>query len=275
MIRRPPRSPLDRWSAASDVYKRQPRPRTLKLAGWLLTMAVLGGALGAVQLLPLVELLPLNFREGSASLAQVLDWAWPSRHVLTFALPNVFGSPSHHQWFDIWARVWTPATVNALGEQSHTIFWGIKNYVEGGNYLGLATWLLAAVAVVEAVVEAARVVWKKRLGIGNWRLGDAPAAANLQSPISNRSIAQSPNPLISPLPTFFFAGLAVLSLLFAFGTPLYALLYYGLPGWSQLHSPFRWVFPFTPVSYTHLRAHETVLDLVCRLLLEKKKTNNH
>ncbi|WDT36857.1 hypothetical protein PVA38_11730 [Streptococcus pneumoniae D39] len=34
------------------------------------------------------------------------------------------------------------------------------------------------------------------------------------------------------------------------------------------------------VSYTHLRAHETVLDLVCRLLLEKKKnklsdTNHH
>ncbi len=28
------------------------------------------------------------------------------------------------------------------------------------------------------------------------------------------------------------------------------------------------------VSYTHLRAHETVLDLVCRLLLEKKN-NKH
>ena len=33
------------------------------------------------------------------------------------------------------------------------------------------------------------------------------------------------------------------------------------------------------VSYTHLRAHETVLDLVCRLLLankkkQKKKNNN-
>eukprot|EP00657_Telonema_sp_P-1_P011963 TRINITY_DN7872_c0_g1_i1.p1 TRINITY_DN7872_c0_g1~~TRINITY_DN7872_c0_g1_i1.p1 ORF type:complete len:103 (+),score=24.20 TRINITY_DN7872_c0_g1_i1:127-435(+) len=28
-----------------------------------------------------------------------------------------------------------------------------------------------------------------------------------------------------------------------------------------------------PVSYTHLRAHETVLDLVCRLLLDKKKHN--
>ena len=33
-----------------------------------------------------------------------------------------------------------------------------------------------------------------------------------------------------------------------------------------------------PVSYTHLRAHETVLDLVCRLLLDKKNnytTNRH
>ena len=29
------------------------------------------------------------------------------------------------------------------------------------------------------------------------------------------------------------------------------------------------------VSYTHLRAHETVLDLVCRLLLEKKKEKEH
>ena len=29
-------------------------------------------------------------------------------------------------------------------------------------------------------------------------------------------------------------------------------------------------FKLGPVSYTHLRAHETVLDLVCRLLLEKK-----
>ena len=30
--------------------------------------------------------------------------------------------------------------------------------------------------------------------------------------------------------------------------------------------------PNMPVSYTHLRAHETKANLVCRLLLEKKKT---
>ena len=32
-------------------------------------------------------------------------------------------------------------------------------------------------------------------------------------------------------------------------------------------------FEQIPVSYTHLRAHETVLDIVCRLLLEKKHTH--
>ena len=31
---------------------------------------------------------------------------------------------------------------------------------------------------------------------------------------------------------------------------------------------------YTSVSYTHLRAHETRHDLVCRLLLEKKKTRD-
>ena len=40
-----------------------------------------------------------------------------------------------------------------------------------------------------------------------------------------------------------------------------ALEYFGLSGNERV----------VPVSYTHLRAHETVLDLVCRLMLEKKK----
>eukprot|EP00831_Metopus_contortus_P029944 TRINITY_DN24603_c0_g1_i1.p1 TRINITY_DN24603_c0_g1~~TRINITY_DN24603_c0_g1_i1.p1 ORF type:complete len:136 (+),score=27.48 TRINITY_DN24603_c0_g1_i1:160-567(+) len=34
------------------------------------------------------------------------------------------------------------------------------------------------------------------------------------------------------------------------------------------------VVTYIPVSYTHLRAHETSLHLVCRLLLEKKKIKN-
>ncbi len=33
--------------------------------------------------------------------------------------------------------------------------------------------------------------------------------------------------------------------------------------------------PSSPVSYTHLRAHETGRNLVCRLLLEKKNTQRY
>src|SRR5665811_2510877 len=38
---------------------------------------------------------------------------------------------------------------------------------------------------------------------------------------------------------------------------------------KSVHDSYVSVKSFVPVSYTHLRAHETVLDLVCRLLLEK------
>ena len=45
--------------------------------------------------------------------------------------------------------------------------------------------------------------------------------------------------------------------------------------WSWVQDPWEGEFVLkkegsSSVSYTHLRAHETVLDLVCRLLLEKK-----
>src|SRR5660397_262070 len=39
--------------------------------------------------------------------------------------------------------------------------------------------------------------------------------------------------------------------------------------YGNLHRPF--ASCRAPVSYTHLRAHETKANLVCRLLLEKKK----
>ncbi|MBC7265173.1 MAG: oligosaccharide flippase family protein [Chloroflexi bacterium] len=44
--------------------------------------------------------------------------------------------------------------------------------------------------------------------------------------------------------TLFFTALAVVSLLFVFGTPFYRLVF-ALPFIGQLHSPFRWVFPYT------------------------------
>ncbi len=167
----------------------------LRLGVWLGLMGGLGLGLGSVQLIPLFELVTRNFREGSVTYADVIGWAYPSRQVLTFLIPDLFGNPAHHGYWDLVTRQWVPVD---------RIFWGIKNYVEAGSYAGILPLLLSAVAV----------------------LGLRRRSAH------RRHVA-------------VFALLALVSLLFVFGTPLYAVLYYGLPGIKQLHSPFRWVWPYT------------------------------
>ncbi len=177
------------------------RARTLHWRGiaragaWALGIAALGCALAAIQILPLYELVRLNFREGSVSYAEVAGWALPSRQILTFFIPDFFGNPTHHNYFDIFDFTWRAAPQG-------TIFWGIKNYVEAGAYVGILALALAAV--------------------GSFN--------------SKRETRNS---------KFFFLTLVVLALLFMFGTPLYAILFYGLPGWNQLHTAFRWIFPWT------------------------------
>jgi O-antigen/teichoic acid export membrane protein len=194
------------WRLAGLRLRLQSWQPAVKLAGWLVVMVVLGLALGGAQIIPLYELVTQSFREGSASLQQVRDWAWPSRQIVTFLIPDAFGNPTHHTYFDIWRRTWVPVTQNALGQPLNTIDWGVKNYVEGGNYLGLGA---LALAVLACFTYLRRRASRHRQHVT------------------------------------LFATLAVLSLLFAFGTPLYAILYYALPGYSQLHSAFRWVFPYT------------------------------
>ncbi len=167
----------------------------VRLAAWGGLMVGLGLGLGSVQLIPLLELVTRSFREGSVTYADVVGWAYPARQIITFLVPDFFGNPAHHGYWDLVGRQWVAAD---------RIFWGIKNYVEAGSYMGILPLLLAAVAVLGVRKAGAyrRHIW-------------------------------------------ILTGLAVASLLFVFGTPLYALLYYGLPGVKQLHSPFRWVFPYT------------------------------
>ena len=223
--------------------------RVARLGGWLLVMVGVGIALGAVQLVPLFELVSTSFRQGSASYDQVVGWAWPVRQIVTFLLPDFFGNPSHHGWFDPYVGAWRAAGPNAAGQPVRDVFWGVKNYVEGGNYLGVMTLALAALAVVYA---AAQVFSRRRRtedrgqrteGRGQrTEDGGSEAHASLSSP-------QPPVPTPHPPPPtpqlWLLAALALVSLLFAFGTPLYGVLFYGVPGYKQLHSAFRWVFPYT------------------------------
>jgi len=188
-----------------------PKP-ALRIAAWLFAMIALGLTLGGVELLPFYELATTSFREGAVGYDAVVGWAWPIRQVFTFFVPDIFGNPSHHSYRDLWTGAWQ-APVSAAGVQVRTIFWGVKNYVEGANYVSILGILLAILAVI------ARLRGRRR----------ADSAVG--------GVQHTHVPL--------FAVLAVLSLLFAFGTPLYALLFYALPGYKQLHSAFRWVFPYT------------------------------
>ncbi|MEN6479625.1 MAG: oligosaccharide flippase family protein, partial [Anaerolineales bacterium] len=166
--------------------------------GSIAAMALVGVGLGCAQWLPLLAVLQDSVRESGATLAQVRGWALPKRHVLAMVLPDVFGNPAHHRYWELFAGQWRAITRNALGEPIDNPFWGIKNYVEGAAYVGTLTLLLVPVALL------------RRKGETRW----------------------------------FWAGLGMLSLLFSFGTPLYALIY-ALPGFSQVRTPFRWIYVYS------------------------------
>eukprot|EP00825_Cyclidium_porcatum_P036081 TRINITY_DN37940_c0_g1_i1.p3 TRINITY_DN37940_c0_g1~~TRINITY_DN37940_c0_g1_i1.p3 ORF type:complete len:107 (-),score=2.21 TRINITY_DN37940_c0_g1_i1:27-347(-) len=80
--------------------------------------------------------------------------------------------------------------------------------------------------------------------------------------------------LLSYLGAFFFIFISLLSSLMFL---LFILLVFTIAVFLLLFLTsteiffFRHSHWFFAVSYTHLRAHETRHDLVCRLLLEKKK----
>ena len=179
---------------------------------WLVVMLTLGLALGAVQFVPYLEVVNGSFRSGeaAASLKQVLGWAYPPRRLIAFGVPNFFGNPAHHGYFDLFTWRWAPALTFPDGQY---IYWGIKNYVEGGAYLGLLPLFLAAVAIL-------------------WWL--APRISRFTFDTIHSARYGIP----------FFTLLSLFSLGCIFGTPLYALVY-ALPGLEQSHSPFRWVFPLT------------------------------
>ena len=208
------------WRLAHTLWalpKTRWRQDVLSPAVGLLLMVALGLGLGAVQIVPLYEVVQASFRQGAVTLEQVLGWAYPKRRVITFLVPNFFGNPTHRTLQNVFTSELVRATVNAHGDPIQSFDWGIKNYVEGGAYLGLLPLLLALLGVAKPWLQA------------------TASARRLKA----RLLAWLRDPYVP-----FFTGLALFSLGCIFGTPLYALVY-ALPLLSQSHSPFRWVFPLT------------------------------
>jgi O-antigen/teichoic acid export membrane protein len=185
----------------------------IQRAGWLASMILLGMALGALQFIPLFEFAQTNWRAERSSLETVLSYAHPMRDVVQFFVPNFYGSPAIHGYWDVFTGQWVSDLTNASGASINYIDWGIKNYVESALYLGIMPLLLAGYALLDRWF-----LWRK--------------ASSIE--------ARSPEPPYR----LIFVILAVLSVTFMFGLPTYALIY-PLPGINQLNSPFRWIFGLT------------------------------
>ena len=167
----------------------------LRRAAWLTSIAIFGVGLGAIQLLPFLEVAGNNFRTQWTAYSTIVgEYAHPNRDVLLFFMPNIYGSPAQHRLYDWIHGEWV---TDFAPRQDHSA-WGVKNYVEGAVYLSLLPLALAVLALLSH---------RKR-----------------------------------QTPRWLLAFLAALGGSWMFGLPSYALLYYGLPGLNQVHSPYRWIY---------------------------------
>jgi O-antigen/teichoic acid export membrane protein len=166
----------------------------------LMAMMLVGLGLGAVQLLPFSEIGAANFRSGMVTYQDVIGWALPKPQILAFVMPDYFGNPSQHSFFDFLTQQMQSASHTYNGNIVATVHdWGRKNFVEGCAYIGILPLVGAVVAVL---FRRNRYTW-------------------------------------------IFLAYAVWSLLLAFGSPLYRLFFFGIPGFDQMHTPFRWIFPYS------------------------------
>ena len=123
----------------------------------LLALVAFAGAIGLGVLLASAQLVPFFEYAGSSSraattpLAEVLSYALPKRHLITFLVPDFYGNPSHHYVLGWQSLRWTNLAGDFDGSGfGPAPFWGVKNYVEGAGYVGVATLALAMLAVLRS-----------------------------------------------------------------------------------------------------------------------------
>ena len=130
---------------------RLPLPWTASTALWLIALVALGVGLAALQLIPLYEFVQSNWRAERSSLETVLSYAHPLRDVLQFLLPNFYGNPAHHSYVDVFSGETISNLRQSAGLPRDTIYWGLKNYVEGALYVGVLPLFLALYGLVKGV----------------------------------------------------------------------------------------------------------------------------
>ena len=181
--------------------------RVAKQSVWMALMLVLGLGMAAVQIIPFAENWLFSYRDTTATFQQVSNLAWPKRQLLTLWVPNAFGNPTHHQWFDIWNLRWADAPLHRFGRDTQSFDYGLRNYSVGATYVGLLLWPLTA--------------------LGVW------------AGVRRGSLAGSHRRTL-----WFCLAAGLLALTFTLGLPSYRLLH-ALPVWNTVLSAYNWTLVFS------------------------------
>eukprot|EP00657_Telonema_sp_P-1_P009842 TRINITY_DN4075_c0_g1_i2.p1 TRINITY_DN4075_c0_g1~~TRINITY_DN4075_c0_g1_i2.p1 ORF type:complete len:304 (-),score=125.36 TRINITY_DN4075_c0_g1_i2:38-949(-) len=285
MIRRPPRSTQSRSSAASDVYKRQVSTQSTGKRGKKHMMKIV---LFAAALIVVIDarINEVWTKEQTESAGLVHKGS----HILTPRPQDVIPTealPANFSWCDkdgvnyctkslnqhipqYCGSCWAHGSVSALGDRikimrkaqapeinlsvQHLLNCGGVGSCHGGSVDGPYQWLHG-------------ISTKTGSGI-SYDTSNPYMACSSESDqgictagkwdCSDENVART----CSTFPPIGFCGAIK-------NYPNATISEYGsIEGADNMAKE---IYARGPVSYTHLRAHETVLDLVCRLLLEKKK----
>lgn len=180
---------------------------------------VLAVGLGAIQLLPSLELTQLSLRAGGLPFEQATQYPYPVKHLATFLNPYLLGDPrngTYPRFSDNWGLFW-----------------------ENTGYIGLTPLLLVFVPVFYLTISIFRKssnLKTNRLDFVLDRFSNLPILQSSKIKSSNSPILQSSStPILSNTlqHSLFFLSLVSIFLLLSFGK----------------YSPFSFVFNFPPLNY--------------------------
>ncbi|MGB9626600.1 MAG: hypothetical protein ACPMAQ_17230, partial [Phycisphaerae bacterium] len=118
--------------------------RCVAFLGQALLVAALAAMLTAPQILPFLQVKDLNIRAGQADYKRTQAQGLDAENLLVALVPDIFGNPARHTAWDLRRRESVPIR-SRNGADSY--YFGTKNYVENGCYMGLLPLLLAPLSL--------------------------------------------------------------------------------------------------------------------------------
>ncbi len=185
---------------------RTPRPGSV---GLMIAALGLGGLLSMATNLPVLEMGRMNFRAAHTDYASSISLRLPPKQLFMLVQPNLFGNPRDYVGFD----------ANGAPTEGNN-YWGQYDFIEYTGYMGVPALILA-------------------LGAGTWWVFRCSGVQVFRRSGEGETEPRTPNPEPQTPAIGFWLVILLVGLLLALGTPLCAVLFYGVPGYRQFNATAR------------------------------------